>query len=107
MNPMIIHLAAQEQTRELHRPTPQSQGDRMSNIRFKLAVLGVSIASAAAGGAVLTDASAVAHRIPHRTPAHAVSPQASRVQHEGLRVQRDVIGLQSDLRRRVRLELVR
>jgi len=74
----------------------------MSNMKFKLAVFGVSIASAAAGGALLTEAPAVANAIPQRTPTQAESHQVRRVQHEGLRVRRDIIRVQPDLRRCVR-----
>ncbi len=74
----------------------------MSTIKLKLAVFGVSIASAAAGSALVTEGPAVANVMPHHAPAQVRRRQVSHVQREGLHVQRDVIRVQPDLRRAVR-----
>jgi hypothetical protein len=79
----------------------------MSNIKCKLAVFGVSIASCAAGSALLTEGPAVANAIPQGAPAQVESQRVSHVQYEGLRVQRDNIRVQPDLRRRVRPDVRR
>jgi hypothetical protein len=73
----------------------------MSSIKLKLAVCAVSIASAATGSALLTEATALANAIPHGTPARAESPQVLRVQPAGVRVQPDFIRVRRDLRRSV------
>jgi hypothetical protein len=79
----------------------------MSNIKFKLAVFGVSIASAAAGSALLTEAPVLADAMPQRAPAQERSQQVSHVPPKGLDVQRDMIRVQPELRRRVRPDLRR
>lgn len=71
----------------------------MSSIKLKLAVCAVSIASAAAGSALLTEGTALANAIPHGAPAQAESPQVLHVQPEGLGVRPDFIRVRRDLRR--------
>lgn len=144
MHPMIIHLAAQKRTRDLHRvaddarrhptirrtrratsrracsaaarlgppppnhpptkrihPTDRNfRGDSMSSIKLKPAVCAVSIASAAAGSALLTEATALANAIPHGPLAQPESPHVLRVQPAGVRVQPDFIRFRRDLRLR-------
>jgi hypothetical protein len=70
----------------------------MSSIRFKVAVFAASIASAAGGSALLTEAPALASTIPHGAPAQ------SEVSHFRPDLRRSV---RADLRRSVRADLRR
>jgi hypothetical protein len=74
----------------------------MSTMKLKLAVLAVSLASAAAGGSLFTEAPAVAHAIPQGTAMQVRSQQVSHAQQAGLRLQRDTIRVQPDVRRGLR-----
>lgn len=60
----------------------------MSSIKLTLAVFAVSLASAAAGSGLLTDASAIASATPHSTQAQPESTQVLHVQTELRRVRR-------------------
>lgn len=74
----------------------------MSSIKLRVAVFAVSMASAAAGSALLTQGTALANAIRHCTPAQTESAQLSHARRGAPRLQPGTIRVSPDLRRGLR-----